>query len=216
MKVEEAIQLLEKEYGQSTRRRRLDPLSELIATILSQNTSDVNSGRAFDSLLSTFSSWDRVVDAGTEEIAAAIVHGGLSRVKAPRIKAILEKIRRDKGSLDLAFLDEMPLDDARRWLQSLPGVGPKTAACVLLFSLDKPAFPVDTHVYRVSRRLGLIQNGISPDKAHRILESLVPADAVYQFHMNMVTHGRRVCRAQRPRCHECILMRVCDYAKGKV
>lgn len=216
MKVEEAIRLLKKEYGQPAPRRRLDPLSELIATILSQNTSDLNSGRAFDSLVSTFGSWDRVADATAEEIAAAIVHGGLSQVKAPRIKAILEIIRRERGSLDLDFLKDLPLDDARRWLASLPGVGPKTAACVLLFSLGRPAFPVDTHVYRVSKRLGLIQNGVSAAGAHRVLEQLVPERDVYQFHMNLVNHGRRVCRAQRPRCRGCILMEVCDYAQGKV
>lgn len=216
MKIEQAIRLLNREYGQPAPRRRLDPLSELIATILSQNTSDLNSGRAFDSLVSAFGSWDRVADAAVEEIAATIVHGGLSRVKAPRIKAILETVRRERGSLDLDFLKDMPLDDAIRWLESLPGVGPKTAACVLLFSLGRPAFPVDTHVYRVSRRLGLIHNGVSAVKAHEVLEKLVPEEDVYRFHMNLVAHGRRVCRAQRPRCRGCILMEVCDYAQGKV
>ena len=216
MNVNQVIRLLNQEYGCLPGRPRLDPLSELVATVLSQNTSDVNSGRAYRSLVSVFGSWDRVADAGVDDIAVAIASGGLSRVKAPRIKAILQRIRDERGSLDLGFLADVPLPQAREWLQSLPGVGPKTAACVLLFSLGRPAFPVDTHVYRVSKRLGLIENGLSPAGAHLVLERLVPQDAFYRFHMNMVAHGRRVCRAQRPRCHECVLKEVCVYAKGEV
>jgi endonuclease-3 len=187
-----------------------------MATILSQNTSDVNSGRAYRSLISTFGNWEKVADASIDDIEAAIAGGGLSRVKAPRIKAVLNRIRDERGSLDLGFLADVPLPQAREWLQSLPGVGPKTAACVLLFSLGRPAFPVDTHVYRVSKRLGLIENGVSPAKAHQLLERLVPGGSVYRFHMNLVKHGRHVCRAQRPRCHECVLREMCVYAKGKV
>jgi endonuclease-3 len=216
MNVSQVIRLLDQEYGCLPGRPRLDPLSELVATVLSQNTSDVNSGRAYRSLISTFGRWDKVADASVDDIAAAIAGGGLSRVKAPRIKAILQRIRDERGSLDLGFLADVPLPQAREWLQSLPGVGPKTAACVLLFSLGRPAFPVDTHVYRVSKRLGLIENGLSPAGAHLVLERLVPEDAFYRFHMNMVAHGRRVCRAQRPRCRECVLKEVCVYAKGKV
>jgi len=216
MNVSQVIRLLDQEYGCMPGRPRLDPLSELVATVLSQNTSDVNSGRAYRNLVSVFGSWDRVADASVDDIAVAIASGGLSRVKAPRIKAILQRIRDERGSLDLGFLADVPLPQAREWLQSLPGVGPKTAACVLLFSLGRPAFPVDTHVYRVSKRLGLIENGLSPAGAHLVLERLVPQDAFYRFHMNMVAHGRRVCRAQRPRCRECVLKEVCVYAKGKV
>jgi endonuclease-3 len=216
MKVEQVIRLLDGSYGQPQVRPRVDPLSELVATILSQNTSDANSGRAYRNLLSTFGSWEKVADAGVEDIAAAIASGGLSRVKAPRIKAVLQKIRGERGSLDLGFLSGMPLDEAREWLQALPGVGPKTAACVLLFSLGMPAFPVDTHVYRVAKHVGLIENGISPAGAHQVLERIVPEDAFYRFHMNMVAHGRKVCRAQSPRCSECVLRGVCVYAKGKV
>jgi endonuclease-3 len=210
------MRLLDQEYGCLPGRPRLDPLSELVATVLSQNTSDVNSGRAYRNLISTFDNWEKVADADVADIVAAIASGGLSRVKAPRIKAILNRIREERGSLDLGFLVDVPLPQAREWLQSLPGVGPKTAACVLLFSLGRPAFPVDTHVYRVSKRLGLIENGVSPAGAHQLLERLVPQDAFYRFHMNMVVHGRRVCRAQRPRCQECVLKEVCVYAKGKV
>lgn len=216
MTIDEIIQLLGQEYGLPQWQRQRDPLSELIGAILSQNTSDVNSHRAFDSLISTFGTWDRVAEASVGEVAEAIACGGLSRIKAPRIKAILEGILNDHSSLDLGFLGELPLPEARAWLQALPGVGPKTASCVLLFSLGRPVLPVDTHVYRVSRRLGLIDSGVSPARAHQLLEELVPAEAIYQFHLNMLAHGRGVCRAQRPRCHECVLREGCVHGKGTI
>jgi len=216
MTVGHIIEILDREYGRPRWQPRGDPLSELIATILSQNTSDANSGRAFQNLTGRFGNWEQVADAEAGEIAAAIESGGLSRVKAPRIRAILEMIRQERGSLDLGFLGDMPLPQARAWLEALPGVGPKTAACVLLFSLGRPALPVDTHVYRVARRLGLIANGVSPAQAHGLLEAMVPDGAIYRFHMNMVVHGRRVCRAQRPRCGDCVLIEVCRYGQGTI
>lgn len=216
MTIDEIIQLLGQEYGLPQWQRQRDPLSELIGAILSQNTSDVNSHRAFDSLISTFGTWDRVSEASIGEVAEAIACGGLSRIKAPRIKAILEGILNDHSSLDLGFLGELPIPEARAWLQALPGVGPKTASCVLLFSLGRPVLPVDTHVYRVSRRLGLIDSGVSPARAHQLLEELVPAEAIYQFHLNVLAHGRGVCRAQRPRCHECVLREGCVHGKGAI
>lgn len=216
MTMNELIHLLGQEYGLLQWQSQRDPLSELIRAILSQNTSDVNSHRAFDSLISTFGTWDRVAGTSIEEIAAAIECGGLSRIKAPRIKSILEGILDNHGSLDLGFLGQLPLPEARAWLQALPGVGPKTANCVLLFSLGMPALPVDTHVYRVSKRLGLINPKVSPARAHQILEEIIPAEAIYQFHINILVHGRRVCRAQRPRCSECILLEGCVYGKGAI
>ena len=216
MTIDEIIHLLGQEYGLPQWRQRRDPLSELIGAILSQNTSDVNSHRAFNSLISTFGSWERVAQASIGEVAEAIACGGLSRIKAPRIKAILEGIPNDNGSLDLGFLGELPIPEARAWLQALPGVGPKTASCVLLFSLGRPVLPVDTHVYRVSRRLGLIDSGVSPARAHQLLEELVPAEAIYQFHLNMLAHGRGVCRAQRPRCPECVLQEGCVHGQGAI
>ena len=216
MSIDEIVRLLGRRYGVPRWRRRGDPLSQLIATILSQNTSDANSGRAFESLVSSFGTWEQVAAAGVGQIADAIACGGLSRVKAPRIKQILSRIQTDRGSLDLGFLDGMPSAAAREWLEALPGVGPKTAACVLLFSLGRPVLPVDTHVYRVCRRLGLIGNGVSPVRAHGMLEAMVTADSIYQFHVNMVTHGRAVCRAQRPRCGDCVLLEGCDYGQGEV
>jgi len=216
MTIDEIIHLLGQEYGNPGWRPRTDPLSELIAAILSQNTSDVNSHRAFEKLISTLGGWDRVAEASSDEIAMAIGCGGLSRVKAPRIKAILEGILKTQGSLDLGFLGHLPIPEAKAWLQALPGVGPKTAGCVLLFALGKPVLPVDTHVYRVSRRLGLIDSKVSPEKAHQLLEEIVPPEAIYRFHLNMLAHGRRVCRAWHPLCHRCVLRGGCPtYKAGK-
>jgi len=209
LSISEIIDLLAKEYGSISWRSRTAPLSELIMTVLSQNTSDHNSRRAFDSLLTRFGSWEAVAEGSVEDIAEAIKLGGLARVKAPRIKQILEQIQAQRGSLDLRFLKKMPVDEAKAWLQSLPGVGPKTAACVLLFSLKKPVLPVDTHIHRVAKRLGLIDSRVSAEKAHEILGGMVPAKDVYRFHILIIEHGRRVCKAQRPRCRECVLLNGC-------
>ena len=209
LSITEIIDLLAEEYGNITWRSRTDPLSELILTILSQNTSDHNSRRAFDSLLTRFNSWEAVAEGSGEDIAEAIKLGGLAQVKAPRIKQILRQIQEQRGSLDLKFLKEMPVAEAKKWLRSLPGVGPKTAACVLLFSLGKPVLPVDTHINRVAKRLGLIDSRVSAEKAHEILGDMVPPRYVYQFHIHVIEHGRRVCKAQRPRCRECVLLKVC-------
>ncbi|MDY6892260.1 MAG: endonuclease III, partial [Chloroflexota bacterium] len=152
--IDKIIEVLAKEYGTVDWSQHSDPLSELIMTILSQNTSDHNSRRAFAQLLARFGDWQKVAEASVEDIAQAIKLGGLAQVKAPRIKDILQQIVTQRGSLDLMFLQELPLTEAKAWLQSLPGVGPKTASCVLLFSLGKPVLPVDTHVQRVAKRLG--------------------------------------------------------------
>jgi endonuclease-3 len=201
--------LLAKEYGRIKWHSHRDPVDELVLTILSQNTSDHNSRRAFDSLIKKFGSWEAVAEGDVEEIAEAIKLGGLAQVKAPRIKRILEQIKAERGSFDLAFLNRMPVAEAKKWLQSLPGVGPKTAACVLLFSLGKPVLPVDTHIHRVAKRLGLVDSRVTADRAHEILGEMVPAKDVYQFHIHMIEHGRRVCKAQRPLCHRCVLLRGC-------
>jgi len=207
--VSEITRLLAKEYGAIRRTQPRDPISELVVTVLSQNTSDHNSRRAFERLVARFGDWETVAQAGVKEIAEAIEPGGLALVKAPRIKAILARIAADRGSLDLDFLRRMPLDEARTWLQSLPGVGPKTAACVLLFSFGRPALPVDTHVHRVAKRLGLIESTVSAEKAHGVLGATVPDRQVYRFHVLMIEHGRRVCKAQRPLCDRCVLLRGC-------
>jgi endonuclease III len=213
MTIKEVIALLREQHGAPYRLPRRDPLSELIAALLSQNTSDANSVRAFENLVSTFDTWDKLAQADVDKISEAISGGGLNRIKAPRIKAILERIGEEKGSFDLSFLKDMPLAEARSWLESLPGVGPKTAACVLLFSLGRPALPVDTHVYRVSQRLGIINAKVSPDNAHKILGKKVEPEDVYEFHINMVRHGRKVCRSQSPLCGGCLLNKGCVYGK---
>jgi endonuclease-3 len=208
--------LLLEEYGHHERAPRGDTVSELVRTILSQNTSDVNSNRAFARLRESFPNWEDVLQADPEEIAEAIRPGGLADIKAPRIKNALRKIVEERHKLDLSFLQNMDTEDASAWLQSLEGVGPKTAAIILLFSLGRPVLPVDTHVLRVSRRVGLIDPKTSAEKAHELLRAMLPDDAVYDFHINMVTHGREVCHARRPEHDICVLAPVCDYLhKGK-
>lgn len=216
MNVHEIITLLAGAYGPPKERPLLDPLSELVYTVLSQNTSDRNSRRAFASLIATFGDWQAVADSDPDRIADAIKSGGLSRVKAVRIKEILHRIKAEHGSFDLTFLGRLPVEEAKSWLRQMPGVGPKTVACVLLFSLGKPVLPVDTHVYRVSRRLGLVSSRVSVEKAHETLAGMVQPEDTYTFHMLMVEHGRRTCKAQRPLCSQCVLLKGCLYGQALV
>jgi endonuclease-3 len=204
-----AFDRLRDHYGLRQWVSRREPLDELVYTVLSQHTSDANTDRTFASLKARFSEWRAVRSAAPEAVAESIKLGGLSRVKAPRIQAILAAIETDRGDLDLSFLSEIPLDEAKRWLIDLPGVGPKTAACVLLFSFGLPAMPVDTHVHRVSKRLGFIGPKTSADKAHPIIEHLVGPDDIYQFHVGLIEHGRKVCHARRPSCADCVLSDIC-------
>ncbi|MCC7371135.1 MAG: endonuclease III [Chloroflexi bacterium] len=196
-------------YGPPAPRQTNGPLAGLIQTILSQNTSDVNTDRAFASLWGTFGSWEAIRAAPTAAVADAIRSGGLAEIKAPRIQGVLHVIQQDRGELGLDFLAELPLDDARAYLTRLNGVGPKTAACVLLFALGMPAMPVDTHVHRVSKRLGLIGPKVSAEAAHQILEASMPPDQMYEAHMLLIRHGRVLCKALRPRCGACPLTAVC-------
>ena len=184
------IDLLSREYGRPRPRPHRDPTAELMLTVLSQNTSDTNSGRAFARLLEAFPDWQAVMDADVRRLEEAIRPGGLAPTKAVRIQALLAEVRRRRGSFDLSLLEDLPLEEARAWLRSLPGVGPKTAACVLLFSLGRPALPVDTHVHRVARRLGLVPPKATAEKAHELLESLLVPEEVYPFHMALIEHGR--------------------------
>ncbi len=193
------------EYGPFERRPRHDPASELVSTILSQHTSDINSGRAFKSLMATFGSLDAVAHAPVGDIEDAIRMGGLAKVKAPRIKAVLNQVLEEVGSFDLSFLGEMLLGEAKAWLKRLDGIGPKTAAIILCFSLGMPAMPVDTHIYRVSQRLGLVGKKISAEKAHDVLEAKVEPEDVFDFHLYLITHGRQVCKALRPRGDRSVL-----------
>jgi endonuclease-3 len=206
---EEIVAQLTPLYGEPAWRPHGDPMTELVLTILSQNTSDTNSGRAFMRLVQRFPSWEVLMAAPLAEIEREIAVGGLARQKAPRIKAALEAIWTARASFDLEFLREMPLEDAKRWLRELKGVGPKTAACVLMFALGRPALPVDTHVHRVAQRLGLVPAKATAEKAHDILESMLTPEMVYPFHISLIKHGRRLCRAQRPLCAECPLLDGC-------
>jgi len=211
--IEHILDLLISAYGNRHWQPHDSPLNVLVQTILSQNTSDTNSTRAFRSLLATYPSWEDVASAEAHEIAAAIKSGGLGEIKAGRIKLALGEIRQKRGRLELDFLNALPLDEARNWLKQLPGVGTKTANCVFLFSLGRPALPVDTHIFRVARRLGLIDAKTTVEKAHQRLERLVPPDKVYPFHVLMIEHGRKICKAPRPRCDDCVLSGLCQYSR---
>jgi len=207
--IEEVIELLEQEYGPGKWQPDRDPIDVLIGTILSQNTSDANSGRAFASLKDSFDSWEAVASAPAEHIAQVIKSGGLSQIKAVRIKQVLEQIEKEQGRINLDSLKSMNMAEAEDYLMRLPGVGHKTARCVLLFSLGKPSLPVDTHVFRVAKRLGLIDSRVSIEKAHSSLQEQIPLSKVYEFHIHMIEHGRRICRARQPRCNRCILIGIC-------
>jgi endonuclease-3 len=209
---EEVIALLEAQYGGLPRRPRRDPLDELVLGVLSQNTSDTNSERAFAQLKRAFADWQSALEAPAAEVEEAIRPGGLAPTKSLRIKSMLAEIFRRRGSFDLSFLGNMPLGEAQAWLQSLPGVGPKTAAVVLLFSLGWPAFPVDTHVHRVLRRLGLAPAKASATQAQSLWQARLAPEEVYPFHMYLIAHGRRTCVARRPRCPACSLSNRCPSA----
>ena len=207
--IEQIIKLLSAEYGEKRWRRQQSPIAVLVQTILSQNTSDRNSGKAFEQLLASFDGWEDMSSASVDVISHSIKAGGLGVVKARYIKQALEEIRRRRGDFELDFLSKLPVGEARDWLRQLPGVGMKTASCVLLFSLGMPALPVDTHVFRVARRLRLIDFQVSVEQAHVMLENLVPPRDVYKFHVLLIEHGRRICKAQQPRCGGCVLREVC-------
>jgi endonuclease-3 len=198
-------------YGEPRWRAHMDPISELVSTILSQNTNDVNRDRAFRELRVRLPTWEAVRDAPVEEVKDAIRVSGLANHKGPAIVRALEHITKQRGELSLTFLRDMPVDEAKAWLTAINGIGPKTAAIVLLFSLGMPAFPVDTHVHRVTRRLGLIGSKVTREQAHVVFEGVLPAEAYYAFHLNLIRHGRQVCGARKPLCQECTLRDVCDY-----
>jgi endonuclease-3 len=205
------LDALEAAYGRPDWRASGEPLAELVQTILSQHTSDINSERAYRSLREHYPTFAAVRDAPLPLVAEAIRSGGLAEVKARYIQAVLQALSPNGGEPALPDLTARPLDEAQRFLTGLPGVGPKTAACVLLFGLGLPAMPVDTHVHRVSRRLGLIPNRLSANAAHAALEAITPPADIYSLHVNLIRHGRRVCRAPQPACPACVLRDLCPY-----
>jgi endonuclease-3 len=203
-------------YGRPRNEPHHAPVDELVLTVLSQNTTDRNRDVAYARLRARFPDWQAVLDAPVAEVEEAIRPGGISRVKSRRIQAMLATIAEDAGSLDLQPLATMPREEAIQLLERLPGVGRKTAACVLLFSFDRPELPVDTHVYRVASRLALIRPKASFEEAHDVLLALTDPADVYELHVNMIRHGRRICTARNPRCPDCPLLRLCPFGRERV
>lgn len=210
------VERLEQAHGSRrwSRRGRRPGLEGLIRTILSQHTNDANSGAAFDALVERFGGdWEAVRRAPRRSVARAIRVAGLSNVKAARIKQILGAIRAERGELSLEFLAGLPPEEAAAYLGRFEGVGPKTVACVLMFSFGMPVLPVDTHVHRLARRLGLIEAGVDAAAAHALLGRVVPAELVYPFHVLLIAHGREICHSRSPDCRRCVLRRMCQKPK---
>jgi endonuclease-3 len=210
-KAEQICKILIQHYGDTISERKLPPLDELVMTILSQHTNDINMYRAFENLKETYPTWEEVLEAPQEELAQVIRSSGMFNLKAKRIQSTLQEIHARMGRLDLSHLASMELEEAKEWLTSLHGVGPKTAAIVLLFSFGRSVLPVDTHVWRVTKRLGLIDNKVSRERAHVLLEQIIPLNCIPSLNKNLVQHGRDVCKSQNPRCTECILNNHCEY-----
>lgn len=204
------------EYDHPDWQPSLGPMDQLVVTMLSANTSDVNSGRAFERLKAFYPDWQAVMDAPLDELTEIIRPAGMGPTKAPRIQAALRRILDQRGAFDLSFLADLPVEEGLAWLTSLDGVGHKTASIVLLFSFGKAAFPVDTHVQRVSQRLGFAGPKDDPARIKAIWEALVPGEWFYSLHLNLIRHGRQVCHARGPRCEICPLRDLCDYYRDVV
>lgn len=215
-------------YGERRWRAHAEPIDELVLTILSQRNTDRSTEQAYLTLRERFPTWEQVMLAPVEEIADAIHYAGLYLMKAPRIQAVLRQVIEERGNFDLRFLSELPLEEARAWLLALPGVGPKTTAIVLLFSLGRPAFPVDTHVYRVTQRVGLIGPKATEASAHITLEAMIreasesgalpatPQAAMFEMHINLIGHGRKLCHAISPECTRCKLLPICPFGQHRI
>ena len=200
-------------YGEPVWRDPLPAIDELVSTILSQNTNDVNRDRAFHALCAKFPTWESVREAQEKDVVEAIRPAGLANQKGPRIQQVLKAITEERGSLDLSFLGDLPVEEAKAWLTKFNGVGPKTAAIVLCFSLGRPAFPVDTHIYRVTGRLGLRPERMTVEQAHPHLEGLFPPETYYAAHLNIIRLGREICAARKAMCEKCPVVKLCDYEK---
>lgn len=200
---------LEAEYGRKTFKPH-DGMDELVSCILSQSTTDANRDRGFNALKERYPDWAAVHHAPTEEFIDTIRPAGLANSKGPRIQAALAQIYEERGAYNIDFLQQMTPDEAKAWLMRLPGVGPKTAAIVLCFGYGMPAFPVDTHVHRVGKRLGFLPPKITPDDAHPVMEAIVPPAEYYPFHLQMIYHGRAICKARQPLCERCPIAEYCD------
>ncbi len=204
-------QALVRAYGEPTWRQHLPPVDELVSTILSQSTSDINRDKGFYALKEKYPDWESVMNAPEADVIDTIRPAGLANQKGPRIQAALRYVQEDQGAIALDFLADLPLEEAKNWLTNIKGIGPKTAAIILLFAFDRPAFPVDTHVHRITRRLGLIGPKVTADKAHPILENMGDSETFYPLHLNLIRHGREVCLARKPKCKQCPLQQYCTY-----
>jgi len=213
----EVTQRLTEQYGVSSWSKK-DPMSMLVDILLSHRTKDAQTAAAYESLLQRFGSWEAVRDAPTNEVQDAIANVNWPEVKAPRLQAIMRRITEERGELNLNFLCDLPVEESAAWLNRLEGVGPKTTACVLLFSCQQPILPVDVHVHRVGGRLGLIGKKVTADNAHPLLQALLPNDArtIYNFHKGLLRHGQRICVYEHPRCNQCMITDQCDYYKTVV
>ncbi len=213
----EVTQRLTEKYGVADWSSK-DPMSMLVDIILSHRTRDEQTAAAYDDLLRRFGSWEVVRDAPTSEVQEAIANVNWPEVKAPRLQALMRRITEERGELKLDFLRDLPVEESAAWLNRLEGVGPKTTACVLLFSCQQPLLPVDVHVHRCSIRLGLIGKKVTADNAHALLQALLPQDArgIYNFHKALLRHGQRICVYERPQCKKCMITDVCHYYKTVV
>jgi endonuclease-3 len=210
------LRRLKRAYGPRPWRRWGSALGELVAAILSQNTTAANSTAAWRQLWRTFRGWRRIADAPAADIERCIRVSGLSRLKAPRIRAILRQIRGERGRLSLEFLADRPPEEALEYLLSFKGVGPKTARCVLLFAFGMPVFPVDTHIHRIACRLGWIDPAATAEEAHELLTPAIAPPDRYAMHVLLIEHGRRVCKAGTPRCGWCDLLAVCPHGRRRL
>jgi endonuclease-3 len=210
------VQNLESTFGEPKLSPKSDALAMLINIILSQATSDVNSARTFQNLQNHFKNWDNVLAADEKEIAETIRLGGLANQKARVIKDLLSQLKEKQNRLSLKFLEKLSDEDAREYLLGLRGIGPKTAACTLLFALHKEVFPLDTHIFRVLKRMGIVPEKISDIKAHRLLDMLVPIGKFYSLHVNLIRLGRKICRPREPLCEQCPLIEYCDYGLTRI
>jgi endonuclease III len=216
-KAAEVTRRLTERYGELPFSNK-DPMSQLVDILLSHRTKDEQTAAAYDNLLRIFGSWEAVRDAPTGEVKTAIQNVNWPELKAPRLQAVMCQITEERGNLDLNFLRELSVDKAAAWLNRFDGVGPKTTACVLLFSCQLPTLPVDVHVHRTSIRLGLIGKKVSAEAAHSLLQTLLPQDArsIYNFHKALLRHGQRICVFERPRCKQCVLTDICDYYQSLI
>jgi endonuclease III len=210
------VQNLENAFGEPKLKGKSDPLAMLINIVLSQATSDTNSDRTFKSLKKHFRNWENVLAADEYEIAETIKSGGLANQKSKVIKDLLSQIKEKHGKLSLKFLEKMTDEEARDYLLQYRGIGPKTVACTLLFALQKEVFPLDTHIFRVLKRIGVLPAKITDAKAHRLLDELVPHKKFYSLHRNLIRLGREICHPREPLCDSCPLIEYCDYGMTKI